>query len=364
MASKYDLYWAGRLEEIRTAVQLAASGVSATVDVQELRRLGARQSWYGSVEVRGRAAAGASTAHAVSLGRIVAASGVCASWPEHTFRFAVSQAGILAIIVVDGAVRARSDVPVDLRLAPRSPIAAGVHGGAAGGIEDGGHLDAATGCARIHAALAALPSWLQPASVPFANGLYFFYEEGELSAHAPHGRVVRVGNHPNAPGGLANRLRNHFSSGKNGSVFRRYLGGALLRRQDAHHPCLEPAPGQGHWERQNARPCTLCTAVESDVSRLLTTAFTFRCVRVDDRTERNELEKRLIATLAACPACRSSPGWLGGYACREEVRSSGLWNVHHLDGPLVTEHQLQRFEHLADPVRATHQARVSAPISG
>jgi len=347
MASKYDLYWASRLEVIRAAVRLAATGVPATVDVQGLRNLGARQSWYGAVEVRGRTAAGASMAHAVSLGRIVAASGVCALWSEHTFRFTVTQAGVLAIVMADGAVG--DGVPPALHHAQRSDLAAEARGYAAGGSKDGGYQDPATGCARIHTALAALPSWRQPAAVPFANGLYFFYEQGEWSPHAPGGRVVRIGNHPRAQGRLVGRLEDHFNSrpgAKNFSVFRRYLGGALLRREDVNGQCLQPAPGQGHWEKQDSRSCPRCAGVELAVSELLSLAFTFRCVRVDDRAERNNFEKWLIATMAACPVCRPTDSWVGRYAYPDLVRSSGLWNVQYIGGQPATDQQLRRFEEL------------------
>jgi hypothetical protein len=84
--SKYDSYWAGRLEEIRLAVELAAAGSAATVGVLGLRRLGNRQSWSGVAEVRGCELTRASGAHAKSLGNTVTASGICSLWEEVTFR--------------------------------------------------------------------------------------------------------------------------------------------------------------------------------------------------------------------------------------------------------------------------------------
>jgi hypothetical protein len=64
--------------------------------------------------------------------------------------------------------------------------------------------------------------------------------------------------------------------------------------------------------------------------QLIRDAFTFRCVRIDDMDERNEFERWLIATLAACPDCGRSPRWLGNYAYPQPVRSSGLWNAQHV----------------------------------
>jgi hypothetical protein len=250
MASRYDGYWTGKTEDLRAAVRRAASGQPATIDVRDLRLLGRRQSWSGAVVIPGHNAAPAETAHAVSLGQIVAVAGICEPWPDEAFRFAVGERGILTVTLVSSP----GSVP------PTRPRAgqgvAGVRGTrdtdlrfSAGAASAG----AATGCSWAHAALAALPLWSHPAEVPFANGLYFFYERGEQSRHAPRGRVVRVGNHPRVKDRLPARLHEHYgAAGKNGSVFRRFLGGALLRRQNPKHPCLRPAPGLGHWEQQNA----------------------------------------------------------------------------------------------------------------
>ncbi len=89
-------------------------------------------------------------------------------------------------------------------------------------------------CAVVHDALGVLPLLSSPADVPFADGLYFFFEEGESSYHAPNGRIVRVGNHPRKQSGLVSRLRMHYSGSKNSSVFRKFfipsLSGVYLPR--------------------------------------------------------------------------------------------------------------------------------------
>ena len=59
----------------------------------------------------------------------------------------------------------------------------------------------------------------QPGDVSIADGLYFFYEDGELRGHGSEGRIVRVGNHPRSDGTLVRRLWQHYRGGKNGSVF-------------------------------------------------------------------------------------------------------------------------------------------------
>ena len=192
-------------------------------------------------------------------------------------------------------------------------------------------------CAKIHEALSALPVLHLPRDVPFGDGLYFFYEQGETSPHGPQGRIVRVGNHPRTQGGLVQRLRNHYSGGKNGSVFRKSLGGALLRQRDPSSTCLN------HWEKQDAPVCERCRPVEREVSALLRERFSFRCVHIVSMSERNLQEAMLVATLASCRICAPSPAWLGLQACSEEVRSSGLWNSQYVDGRTLDVANLERF---------------------
>jgi hypothetical protein len=201
-------------------------------------------------------------------------------------------------------------------------------------------------CAAIREALRAVPLLDSPAGVPFGDGLYFFYEEGETSGHAPNGRIVRVGNHPRKQGGLVSRLRMHYSGNKNSSVFRKFLGGALLRMANPGNPCLSPAPGKGHWENGNAKACPRCRSMEERVSELLRQRFRFRCVWVPDMTERNRLEALLVATVAACDVCRPSPSWLGLQAYSEKVRASALWNSQYVGDATIDQSNLTRFQGL------------------
>ena len=187
-----------------------------------------------------------------------------------------------------------------------------------------------------------------PARFHSPNGLYFFFESGENS---PHGspRITRIGNHPRTQGRLVARLRDHYATrpnAKNGSVFRRYLGGALLRR-DGVEGCLAPGPGLGHWEMGNASECHICVGYEELVTAYLQSNLQFACVRVNDQELRNHLERRLIASVAQCRACEPSRGWLGLRAYPENVRSTGTWNSDHVSGPLCTDSDIDTFRALA-----------------
>lgn len=217
-------------------------------------------------------------------------------------------------------------------------------------------VDPTTACKRIHSTLTRLPFFRDPKEVPFEDGLYFFYEDGESTAHEEGVRIVRVGNHPHKDHRLIERLREHYSANvgaKNGSVFRRYLGGALLRRDGDPNGCLRPAPGKGHWEFADARTCPRCTDYERRVTEVLRTRFTFRCVNIPDKVQRNRLEARLIASLAACPACGPSDGWLGQFAYQPNVIVSGLWNDRHVGDEPADENDLSQLETLISATLAT-----------
>lgn len=206
-------------------------------------------------------------------------------------------------------------------------------------------------CREIHSLLAVLPVHQSPNEVGFQNGLYFFYEDGERNGHnlCEH-RIVRVGNHPRVQSRLIGRLWDHYSGRKNGSVFRRLLGGALIRRNNPLSPCLTPVPGKGHWELQDAKPCPDCQPVEQRVSEYLRRNCQFRCVEISNQQQRNQLEKLLIATIAQCPKCTASKNWLGWSAYSEEVRKVGLWNRHHIRGAAIG---LSEFRVFAKLVRIT-----------
>ena len=207
-------------------------------------------------------------------------------------------------------------------------------------------------CKAVHALLCALPEFEHPAEVPITDGLYFFYEDGESSQDAPGGRIVRVGNHPRSDGTLVRRLRQHYQGRKNGSVFRKFLGGALMRAEDPSHPCLAPEPGKGHWERQHDKPCHRCRSVEQRVSRLLMTQFRFRCVSIPARRERNYLEEVLIGMLSSCPGCHPSCQWLGRYAYSDVIRGAGMWNSQFVGGAPMSAGDLKWFADYVDSTPA------------
>lgn len=351
MASKYDDYWRERLRALEDAVQRAARGERVEIDVAGIADLGDRASWYGRAVVRGTQVVGSSMAHLTSLARMVAKAGICSIAPETDFTFTVY--GSLRLSVAQGA---------NARIRSSRPRATALVVSSADPSEE--PVAAANACQQIHSLLSSLPAFRSPSEVPFTDGLYFFYEQGEESSHPGGGdRVVRVGNHPRSQARLKKRLRDHYRAGvgaKNGSVFRRYLGGALLRRDNPTSACLAPAPGQGHWERQDEPACPRCSSYEMKITDELERNFEFRCVKIDDREERNAFEARLVATLGACLECQPSNGWLGSNCYSATVRAAGMWNSEFVGGPGITRSHLTRF---GDLVRATPGSSASNDLT-
>lgn len=62
--------------------------------------------------------------------------------------------------------------------------------------------------------------------IPFENGIYIFFENGEI--YKDLDRIVRVGTH-RSDNRLKNRLRDYSKPNKDGSIFRKNIGRAILK---------------------------------------------------------------------------------------------------------------------------------------
>ncbi|MHB9033545.1 MAG: hypothetical protein ACYC6L_10900 [Anaerolineae bacterium] len=174
---------------------------------------------------------------------------------------------------------------------------------------------------------------------PFADqrlphdGVYVLYEKGE-TAHGVD-RIVRIGTH-DGDGNLVQRLDEHFiKENKDRSVFRKNIGRALL--------AYTKDPFLAQWDidrtskavRDNPKrqvDLKRLQQVERLVSRRIQEYFSFVIIPAPIRDDRHALEADLIATVAQCDECHPSSAWLGRYSPNEKIRSSGLWQVQHLDG--------------------------------
>lgn len=355
VASKYDSYWAGQLAAIRVAVERAASGVPAQVGLAGLRGVGDRQSWYGAVEVRGRDVTRSSMAHARALGVAIAAGGLCAPWPQSAFRFTIADAGDFLSVSMAGSPHAQRGGPAAAQVEhpATSTVDAGLRrsGSAAEKAfawDNRARVPEHMAAEMFYRLLVQLAGFLHGPRLLHdcrgsdgwpLHGVYFFYEAGERRADG-RDRVVRVGTHAltaTSQATLWGRLRQHrghvgggHAGGGNhrASVFRRHVGAALIRREQLPSGLLDswldrhgPQPG---WAADEAQ-------VEQEVSRHIG-AMPFLWLSVPDRADRDYLERNSIAVTSCLSAGADPPSasWLGYHADREEICTSGLWNVDHI----------------------------------
>ncbi len=327
--SKYDGYWLGIIDSIASLIGEAyVYGRSRRIDVSDLRRYGKRDNWYGSIIVSRNGILKGNMAHVVALGRIIIRKGLLKDYGDAVFRIRVSG-------------KLKLDVELLEREVIRTKTVEHVHGYKSSVVSIDYHTSVNEDIyLRVHELLELLPLHKYPVrrqDLP-SNGIYFFYEEGEIirTSNKVIKRIVRVGTH-REQGRFPGRILDHFYGNKNSSIFRKHLGAAILAKENPHSLKLR------EWMKQNKT----FRDVEEKVSRLLREKFSFRYVRVDDRDERLELEERLISTLARFSPKYISPNWLGQYSPSREIRESGLWNVEHVDSPrYMGPKQLARLEQL------------------
>lgn len=180
------------------------------------------------------------------------------------------------------------------------------------------------------------------------QGVYFFFEPGEMREDGRTPRVVRVGTHAVSEGSkttLWHRLSQHkghergkYAGGGNhrGSVFRLHVGTALLATGDY------PQEVRSTWGKgASAGPLTreLEHPLECQVSAYIR-RMPFLWVAVPGpagtSSPRSIIESNAVALLSnrhKPPIDPPSPNWLGLHAARAEIRESGLWNVNYVDQP-------------------------------
>jgi len=171
------------------------------------------------------------------------------------------------------------------------------------------------------------------------KGVYFFFEQRETRPNgAP--RVVRIGTHAltaQSKTTLWNRLSSHRGvvGGSNpgggnhrGSIFREHVGKALL--EDTSWPIQV----RENWTNKQADQAI--RRAEYPLERAVTNHIgnmPFLWLSVTKSEDRALIERNTIGLLSrrtggVDPA---SLQWLGLKATSEKVRTSALWNVHHVD---------------------------------
>ncbi len=224
-----------------------------------------------------------SMAHAASLGRAVAASGICVAWPDQTFRFTIAAPGDTLTI---SASMGHPAHPAGAAAMPTEQAPARTAGASSFGQPSGGagnalppgrraHVPDGTATGGFYQALDELAENLgglrrlrdcHGADGWPRQGVYFFFEPGEVRADG-RDRVVRVGTHALTAASQAilwGRLRQHrghvggrHPGGGNhrASVFRRHVGAAIIQRRKLPPGYWIPGstatdPGQGRRTRR------------------------------------------------------------------------------------------------------------------
>lgn len=193
-----------------------------------------------------------------------------------------------------------------------------------------------------------------------SRGVYFFVDDTERMRLWPDQvRVVRVGTHGVSAGSrssLWNRLKTHRGLTDGGgshrsSVFRRHVGMAMLRRASAQ---LE-SWGQGSVGQRHQLDVE--KHLEKEVSAYIGNLRLY-FVAIEDvpgaHSDRAYIEQNAIALLSGIkgPIDVSSRVWLGRWADRDLIKSSGLWNVNHVHSPEMNADWLDVLESHIDATLA------------
>lgn len=212
-------------------------------------------------------------------------------------------------------------------------------------------------CKRLHDLVQELPEARWPFDsdhLPW-NGIYFFYEAGEIWGHGgDRPRIVRVGTH--REGNFRSRIADHYviderkmgfnqnqAAPKDRSIFRKNIGRALLHRDHDPYEALWNIDFTTRASREtngSRRDVEKEKQIEGQVTRILRERFTFRWIALEGQERRmgsQGLETVFIGTLAKCGECRPSSNWLGRFSPKPKIAQSGLWLEQHLEAPELTE---------------------------
>jgi hypothetical protein len=208
-------------------------------------------------------------------------------------------------------------------------------------MADIGNIKLDTLCDRLHKQFCSMPryTWNQISQIPFANGVYVFFEKDEK--YHDMERITYVGTHT-SPGRLQGRLLDHFvRENHDGSILRKNVGKAILNAN--HDPYLLVwAIDTSKSQNRDLMNKEKNAVVEQQVSTYLWENFSFIVFPVDDIDERIRMKEAIIATLNADPTFVPSTKWFGLHSPETEIRASGLWLKHGLKGQPITETELVR----------------------
>ena len=226
-------------------------------------------------------------------------------------------------------------------------------------------------CKWLHETLEDLPLIGYPFkldSLPL-NGIYFFYEEGELWGHGGQRlKIVRIGTHRG--NNFRNRISEHllinekkmdFDKDKpkpsDRSIFRKNIGKALLNKnKDPYLKIWEIdfLPKKKRTKYGHLRDIEKEKSIERQITEILREKFFFRFIIIENEDERigsKGLESKLIGTVSKCMKCKPSKNWLGNYSPKKQIRTSGLWLTQYLNAEGITDEDTVVIEKLINKTK-------------
>jgi len=212
-------------------------------------------------------------------------------------------------------------------------------------------------CEWLHLELGQLPLMKYPFvsdDLP-SNGIYFFYEKGELWGHGGYGqRIVRIGTHKQ--GNFRNRIKEHFlldkrlmdfdsmsMAPKDRSIFRKNIGRALIFGENPDYLRvwnIDFLTKKNRVKYAHLRNIDFEKKIEEMITAVLRNSFSFRFIIIESEKQRigsKGLEGKLIGTVAHCSVCKPSKNWLGASSPERKIRENGLWQVQHLKSQSIGE---------------------------
>lgn len=214
-------------------------------------------------------------------------------------------------------------------------------------------------CKWLHQQLEQLPMISYPFDLKDLpkNGIYFFYEEGELWEHGGNKkRIVRIGTHKKE--NFRSRINDHYLFSKSKmnfdkdkspphdrSIFRKNIGRAILNRDEDKYLSVWEIDFMKKDNRNKyayLRDIQKEKEIEEEITDLLRNLFSFRFIVLGSENERmgsSGLESLLIGTLSQCSKCKPSKNWFGRYSPIDKIRKSGLWQVQHLNSPSIKDQE-------------------------
>ena len=190
-------------------------------------------------------------------------------------------------------------------------------------------------CTAVHLFFNRMPrmDYQRIANIPFEDGIYIMFEKGQK--HGELDRIVRVGTHT-AEGRLKARLKDHFiSRNKDGSIFRKNIGKALLSKNN--DPYLDIWTANMSNKKKTATIDKVKAAeIETAVSDYLQDKISFVCFPINNKEARLRIEGALISLLNCSDDFYPDNNWLGKFSPVDRISRSGLWLTQGLDAEPLT----------------------------